>query len=190
MKTKLLLLGLVLPGIASAHTVNGDVSGLMHGLMHPLSGIDHLLAMLAVGLWAAQMGNKARWALPCCFVVVVALGAMVGIAGFSLPWTEQGIVLSVLVFGVLVSGAWKLPLALSLPVVGSLAVFHGLAHGSEMPTTMNSLDYMMGFSIATALLHMAGISLVLLFRKADIEPLSRLAGTAIALGGMALALSS
>ncbi len=189
MKTRLLLLSLAIPGIASAHTVNGDVSGLMHGLMHPLSGIDHLLAIIAVGLWASQQRNQGQWALPLGFVGLMLVGGLIAFSGIQFPWVEQGILMSVLILGVLAAGAFRLPVFQSTLLVGSMAVFHGLAHGLEMPTAMNSLSYSLGFAISTALLLIASIRFMKLLTSHGLEGLGRLAGAAIAFGGVALALA-
>ena len=130
------------------HDFTWDFSG---GFAHPLSGWDHLLAMIAVGLWAAQLGGRARWLVPSAFVGVMALGAALGHAGLMFPGVEQGIAASVLVLGLLIATAVRLPVAAGMALVGLFAGFHGIAHGAEMPATAGGLSYGAGFILATAL---------------------------------------
>ena len=184
-----LVLLAAIPAIASAHPGHDgghgfgwDFSG---GFAHPLSGWDHLLAMVAVGLWAAQLGGRARWLVPAAFVSVMTLGAVLGHGGFQIPGTEQGIAASVLVLGLLVATAARLPVSIGMAVVGVFALFHGIAHGAEMPATAAGLEYGLGFVLATALLHAAGLGLGLLTaRKSAVIP--QTAGAAIALAGVAM----
>ncbi len=150
---------------AAAHTGHG-LDGIAAGFAHPFSGVDHLLAMIAVGAWAAQQGARAVWALPAAFVGVMALGGVLGFAGLALAGTESVILASVLVFGAVVAAAAKLPLAVAAPVVGAFALFHGLAHGTELPEAANAPAYAAGFVAATALLHTAGIALAFALRGA------------------------
>lgn len=150
---------------AMAHTGHG-LDGLGAGFAHPFHGVDHLLAMIAVGAWAAQQGGRAVWALPAAFVCVMALGGVLGFAGYTLPGTESVIVASVLVLGAVVAAAAKLPLAVAAPAVGAFALFHGLAHGAELPEAANAPAYAAGFVAATALLHGAGIALAFALRGA------------------------
>ncbi|AJQ96674.1 HupE/UreJ family protein [Gynuella sunshinyii] len=180
---------LALPVFASAHTGVSTANGLSHGFGHPLGGLDHLLAMLAVGLWAAQMGGRAIWAVPCSFVGVMIVGGVLGFTGVALPWVEQGIALSVLLLGVLIAGAFRLPVLLSAIVVGVFALFHGHAHGAEMPLTAGTLSYVTGFVAATVLLHSAGIASGLLIHKTRNDLLSRVAGGAIAMVGVYLSIA-
>jgi urease accessory protein len=160
----------------------------MSGLAHPLGGLDHILAMVAVGLWAAQRGGRALWIAPVTFVSVMAIGAGLGIAGFSLPLVAQGILASVLVLGVLIAAAVRLPLMASILLIGLFALFHGHAHGTEMAPAISSLIYGLGFMIATAALHAAGIGLGLAARQAGSGLAIRYAGGAIAACGLALCL--
>ena len=148
-----------LSGVASAHTGAGDVTGFWHGLAHPIGGLDHMLAMVAVGLWAAQIGKKALWLLPSTFVVAMASSSLIGHFGRSLPGIELGILASDFILGLLLLFATRLPLALSMGIVGILAIFHGYAHGAEMPATASGLAYGFGFIVSTALLHLAGIGM-------------------------------
>lgn len=152
-------ISLWIPKIASAHTGVGDVTGFWHGLEHPIGGLDHILAMLAVGLWAAQMGGKALWLVPGAFVTAMIGSSVMGHFGLPLPGVEQGIVASDFILGMLLLFAVRLPLALSAGIVGVLAIFHGYAHGAEMPATASGLAYGFGFIISTTLLHVAGIGI-------------------------------
>jgi len=180
---------LLLPGIAFAHTGVGETTGFLHGLSHPIGGADHFLAMLAVGLWAAQIGGRALWAVPSTFVAVMILGAMLGFSGVALPFIEEGILVSVLILGVLIAGSFKLPLAYSVLMVGIFAIFHGHAHGAEMPATALAASYIVGFAVATAALHLVGIGLGILMQKTDLQLVNRCAGGAIALSGIYLTLA-
>ena len=186
--SKFVFLLLFLPGVALAHTGVGETTGFMHGFSHPIGGADHLLAMLAVGLWASQIGGKALWAVPCTFVVVMILGGILSFSGIPVAFVEEGILISVLIFGVLIAAAFKLPLACSVLIVGFFAIFHGYAHGAEMPATVVAVSYIIGFLLATAILHLAGISLGILLQKTNQQTLNRFAGGAIALSGIYLAM--
>jgi urease accessory protein len=179
---------LLVPTLAHAHPGH-DGTGFLHGFSHPLSGLDHLLAMLAVGLWAAQMGGRARWAVPATFVGVMALGGALGMAGLHLPMMESGIAASVLVLGLLVAASARLSLAAAMPLVAVFALFHGFAHGMEMPASASCFAYAAGFVLATAALHAAGIGLGMGIQRVTSAPLVRFAGAAIAVVGMTLALS-
>ncbi|MDO8264286.1 MAG: HupE/UreJ family protein [Gallionella sp.] len=179
----------LLPISALAHTGTGQSTGFSTGFMHPAGGADHLLAMLAVGLWAAQTGGRAAWAVPGTFVSMMLAGGVLGMSGVHVPYMEAGIVVSVLVLGVLIAGAFKLPLAISGLLVGIFAVFHGHAHGAEMPIAVGAVSYSAGFALATALLHAAGILAGTGLRKLNIEKITRFAGGAIALSGIYLAVS-
>ncbi|MBE1236357.1 HupE/UreJ family protein [Phaeovibrio sulfidiphilus] len=147
------------PQVALAHTGFGSTSGFAHGFLHPVSGLDHLLAMVMVGILAWQLGGRALWALPVTFVGVMALGGALGMAGVSVPFVEVGIALSVVVLGLAVAFRVGVPLAGLLSLVAVFAVFHGHAHGAEMPETVAGYAYGLGFLVATMLLHLAGISL-------------------------------
>jgi len=155
----------LLVSIAQAHPGHeGDHGGGLSwdfagGFGHPLGGLDHLLAMLAVGLWAAQLGGRARWAGPGAFLGALAAGAALGAGGVDFSWLEQGIAASVLVLGLLVVTAVRLPLAAGMGMAAVFALFHGVAHGAEMPANASGLVYGMGFLAATALLHAAGLGL-------------------------------
>ncbi len=187
--SKFAFLLLFLPGVALAHTGVGETTGFIHGVSHPIGGADHLLAMLAIGLWASQIGGRALWAVPCTFVAVMILGGILGFSGVTVPFIEEGILISVLIFGVLIAGAFKLPLVYSVLIVGFFAIFHGHAHGAEMPVAIGASLYIVGFAFATAILHLAGISLGVLLQKTNLPTVNRFAGGAIALSGIYLAIS-
>ncbi len=172
-----------------AHTGAGSVSGFMAGLSHPIGGLDHVLAMVAVGLWAAQLGGKALWQVPAAFVGMMLAGAGLSSTGGSLPFGEAGILLSVLVLGALIAAAVRVPVAVGAVLVGLFAVFHGHAHGAEMPAQAGALAYMAGFALATAALHGAGMALGLAFSHARLQVAARWAGAAIVLSGAYLAMA-
>lgn len=175
-------------GAAAAHTGHGDTASFAHGFAHPLLGLDHLLAMIAVGLWAAQIGARALWLVPAAFVGVMAAGAAAAVSGLGLPVVEIGVVGSVLVLGVLVALAPRLPLWAPAAIVGLLALFHGHAHGTEMPEGASGLAYGIGFVLATATLHGVGLAMGLSATRLSGIAL-RAGGAAIAAGGIALMLA-
>lgn len=150
---------LVLPTAAFAHTGVGEASGLVHGFGHPASGLDHILAMVMVGLFAYQLGSRALWLVPATFVLVMAAGGVLGVTGINVPFVEMGIALSVIVVGAIVAVGVKAPVAVAMGIVGLFATFHGYAHGAEMPENAGGLAYGAGFMIATALLHILGIGM-------------------------------
>src|SRR3989338_3353767 len=163
------VLGALLPSFAYAHVGLGEASGFVHGLAHPASGLDHVCAMLAVGLWAAQTGGRSVWAVPLTFVGVTALGGALPLLGVGLPFVEQGIVLSVLLLGVLIAASVRLPLRLGSAMVGLFALWHGHAHGAEIPAMTPGLLYGLGFMLATVLLHTAGIGFGLGLQRLERE---------------------
>ena len=177
---------LLLTGVgAQAHILPNDARGFGSGFAHPLHGLDHILVMVAVGLWAAQLGGRARWLVPASFVGVMALGGALAMAGLRVPFTEEGILLSVLVLGVLIAVAARFPLAASMAIVGVFAFFHGHSHGAEMPANAVSYAYGVGFALATVLLHASGIALANAVNSARL-PVVRWAGAAIAVAGICL----
>lgn len=179
------------PSLAQAHPgFPGHTHGLANGLAHPVTGLDHLCAMVAVGLWAAQRGGRALWVVPSVFVSVMILGAALGMASVSVPLAEPGIVASVLVLGVLIVAAIRLPLAVSGFMVGVFALCHGYSHGAEMPASASGLIYGLGFISATASLHLLGIGLGLLTQRSGSARLIRCAGGAIAVCGVYLCLAT
>lgn len=178
--------------VAFAHTGEGYLSGFGYGFMHPFGGFDHLLAMVAVGLWATQVGGRAAWVVPLAFVSAMALGGILGMSGVSLPFTESGILTSVVLLGALILLAIRPPLWIGAGLGGLFAVFHGQAHGTEMPVSVSGLEYALGFMVATALLHLAGVGLGLLTTRiirltalSRLEPL-RWIGALILFGGIYL----
>lgn len=153
----LALAGLLVATPAAAHTGVGATAGFTHGFLHPVGGLDHVLAMVAVGLFAWLLSGRALWLVPAAFVVMMAAGGALGMLAVGVPYVETGIALSVIVIGGMVALGKSLPLAVAVAVVGAFAIFHGHAHGTEMPETMSGLAYGVGFMTATALLHGAGI---------------------------------
>lgn len=170
---------------AQAHILPNDVHGFGSGFAHPLHGLDHILAMVAVGLWAGQLGGRARWLVPASFVAVMALGGALAMAGLRVPYTEEGILLSVLVLGILVAVAARFPLPASMAIVGIFAFFHGHSHGMEMPANAVGYAYGAGFVLATVLLHAVGIGLAYTVHSVNL-PVVRWAGAAIAVAGICL----
>ncbi len=179
----LLLLGL--PTLAHAHVGHGDPGGFSHGLMHPIGGLDHILAMIAIGLWAVQLGGRALWIFPVTFLSTLFLGGILGIEGFALPFIEPGILASVLVLGLLITFAARLPLAATIPLIAAFGIFHGFAHGAEMPVTISSLAYSAGFLLASTGLIVAGMALAAALHGAARASLIRPIGAAIAALGAA-----
>lgn len=171
---------------AQAHIIPGDVHGFGSGFAHPLHGLDHILVMIAVGLWAAQLGGRARWLVPASFVGVMALGGALAMSGLRVPFTEEGILLSVLVMGILIAVAARFPLPASMAIVGLFAFFHGHSHGMEMPVNAVGLAYGAGFALATALLHACGIGMGMLAHQCARPPVIRFAGAAITVAGVCL----
>lgn len=149
---------------AHAHVQQGQAISFVTGLEHPWSGLDHVLAMVAVGLWGAQLGNPAIWILPITFPLVMSLGAMMGLLGIPLPGIEIGIAVSAIVLGAMILGEVRPNLIVAAMIVGCFAVFHGHAHGTELPTGQSGMLYSMGFVIATGCLHCIGITIGLIHR--------------------------
>lgn len=147
------------PATAMAHPGHGAPADFYHGLLHPFSGLDHLLVMLGVGMFAFLLGGRARWRLPLTFVSVMAMSAWLSARGAALSGIELAIALSVLAMGLLLARGKSLPIALALPLIALFAVFHGLAHGSEMPMSASGFAYGAGFVLATAGLHGTGLLL-------------------------------
>jgi urease accessory protein len=184
-----ILTALMVPSLAHAHVGIGQTSGIFYGLAHPTSGVDHFVAMVAVGLWAAQRGGRAVWAVPLSFVSVMAAGCLFSKAGVSLPFIEQGIIVSVLVLGMLIVAAIRLPVVASSFLVALFAIFHGHAHGAEMPDTVSGLAYGIGFMIATGLLHTLGIGIGVLAQRLICQRATQYAGGAITAIGIYLCFS-
>jgi urease accessory protein len=155
---------LVWTAYVHAHAERGQAVGFVTGFGHPWSGFDHVLAMIAVGIWGAQLGEPALWLLPLVFPMVMAHGAFLGLIGLPLPGVEVGIALSALLLGAMVGGEVRPKLVVAALLVGAFAVFHGHAHGTELPAGQSGLLYSMGFVVATGCLHGVGIALGLLHR--------------------------
>lgn len=168
---------------AQAHTGAGHAGGFASGFMHPILGWDHVVAMVAVGLWAAFLGRPAIWLLPVVFPLVMALGAAAGILGLPLPAVEAGIALSGVVLGLMVALAVRAPIWVAGVIVGAFAIFHGHAHGTELPQAANPFAYGTGFVLGTGLLHLAGIALGLLTASTAGRTVVRAIGLAIAATG-------
>jgi len=183
---------LLVPLMASAHPgFPGHTHGFANGFAHPLSGLDHLLAMTAVGIWAVQRGGRALWMVPLAFVSVMTFGGMLGMAGFGqIPLIEQAIAASVLVMGIFIATAARLPLSASVFIIGLFALFHGYAHGAEMPATASGLLYGVGFVLATTMLHLFGMGIGLAARGMNSAKAVRYGGWAIAACGVYLFLSA
>ena len=179
----------VLPGTAFAHPGHELVSGAAGGLMHPFTGLDHILAMLLVGVFAYQLGGRALWALPLTFLAAMAAGGLLGSAGPESWMVETGIALSVIGLGAAVALNVRAPVALAAAAVGVFAVFHGFAHGAEMPATADAVSYGAGFMLGTAILIVTGIGAAFALNKARGEPaggLMRSAGTVAAVAGVGI----
>jgi urease accessory protein len=174
---------------AMAHTGIGDTHGFVHGFMHPVSGIDHIMAMFAVGLLAANWGGRAIYFLPLSFLAMMTVGGILGLNAVEIPMVELGISLSLVIFGLALALNISLPLIAGMGIIGFFALFHGHAHGSEMPDDISGLDYAVGFLIATGVLHAVGISFGLLLPRLSIPNAARISqacGILIVLTGGAL----
>lgn len=177
------------PSLALAHTGVGQTVGFVHGFSHPLSGLDHILAMVMVGVLAWQIGGRAVWIVPTTFVAVMALGGALGMMGIAVPFVEAGIALSVIVLGAIIALGIRAPVAVAAGMVGLFAIFHGHAHGSEMPAAAAGMAYAAGFMIATATLHVAGLAIgFVIARIGDRQGalVTRSAGGIAALAGVGL----
>lgn len=179
-----LLLALAWPGTAGAHVQGGEAAGLVAGLEHPVSGLDHVLAMIAVGLWGAQLGVPAVWLLPVTFPMVMAFGGTLGLMGVALPGIELGIAASAIALGLAVFLEARPQPWLAALLVGAFAICHGNAHGTELPHGGNALLYSIGFVAATGTLHAVGIGLGLLHRWELGRAALRAAGAGVALAGV------
>lgn len=181
-----LLANLWLSGSATAHVSASHVNGFWAGVAHPIGGLDHILAMVAVGLWAAQLGKKALWAVPLSFVAVMTGGAWLGTMQLNLPFVEQGILASDFILGLVILCAVRLPLMVSASLVGILAVFHGYAHGAEMPATASGLAYGAGFLVSTVALHLSGLVVGLGLKAMTVKLSAKVQDWALRCGGVAI----
>lgn len=179
---------LALSGPAVAHVGAGEVSGFAYGLAHPLGGLDHVLAMVAVGLLAASLGGRAIWLVPAAFVLMMAAGGLLAMWQVNVPYVELGIAASVVVLGLAVAARVALPTLAAMALVGFFALFHGHAHGAEMPADASGAGYAAGFMLATALLHAAGIALGLAIQRIGTAGANvrQVGGAALSLAGVAL----
>src|SRR5262245_21084348 len=185
------VISVALAAPAFAHTgVGAHSHGFAAGFLHPLMGLDHMLAMLGVGVWAAQLGKRATWLVPAAFVAVMIAGAGLALSGIAMPMVEFGIAGSVLVIGGLIAFGTRLPAGLAMGLVGLFALFHGHAHGTELPGFAHPAAYGAGFVVATALLHGAGVGIALAVRRHAAKLPFRLAGAAMAVVGGGLLLGA
>lgn len=181
------LLGLLLlcaAAAARAHTGEEGASGFISGFLHPVTGFDHLLAMVAVGIWGAALGRPLLWALPVAFPMLMVVGGILGITGVPLPYVESGIAVSVVVLGLAIAVAWRAPVAVAVAIVAAFGVFHGYAHGVELPDAASPGAYVAGFVVCTGLLHLIGIGLGSIERLPKGTQILRASGGLIAAAGV------
>ncbi len=167
-----------------AHEQQGQAAGFVTGLAHPVSGLDHVLAMIAVGLWGAQLGAPAIWLLPVTFPLMMAAGGFLALIGLPVPGVEIGIAVSAILLGAMVTTQWRPQLWAAASIVALFAVFHGHAHGTELPAGQNGLVYSLGFVMATGLLHAVGIAIGLVHRWSAGRLVLRGAGAVVTLAGI------
>ena len=177
-----LAIGLCAPALA--HSGEGVAGGFVAGFLHPISGIDHLLAMIAVGIWGATLGRPLLIALPVTFPLLMVVGGILGISGIPLPLVETGVGGSVIVLGLAIALAWRAPIPVALAIVSVFGIYHGHAHGTELPASAAPSAYSAGFVFCTGLLHLTGIALGLLKRLPQGDSMLRAAGGAIAATGI------
>lgn len=189
LKMGLVALVAAIPALASAHPGHEHASSFMTGFMHPMVGLDHLLAMLAIGLWGASLGGRALWAVPVAFVATMLFGGGLVIAGVQIPFIEQGIALSVILIGALLVSAVRFPIVASVSIAGLFAVFHGAAHGVEIPLHTNAMEYGLGFAAATLALHIVGLGFGTTMIRFQTPIVTRVTGSLIALAGVFLAIA-
>ncbi|HKX07992.1 MAG TPA: HupE/UreJ family protein [Stellaceae bacterium] len=169
---------------ALAHIIQGEAGGFGQGFEHPLTGADHFLAMFAVGIWGAQMGGRAVWALPVTFPLIMTVGGIAGMLGLPLPHVELGIAVSILALGSAIAFGWRPIEAVALILIGVFAICHGYAHGVELPNAADPADYAVGFVLATGMIHLLGVGVGLALNKPLEGRLSRALGGLIAVGGI------
>jgi urease accessory protein len=179
-----LLAALLLALPAYAHEQQGQAAGFLSGLQHPVSGLDHVLAMVAVGLWGAQLGAPAIWLLPVTFPLMMACGGFLGLVGVPLPGVEIGIAVSAILLGAMVATQSRPPLWMAVAAVALFAVFHGHAHGTELPPGQSGLMYSVGFVVATGGLHATGIAIGFIHRWPAGRIALRIAGAAVGSAGV------
>ncbi len=185
---KILFATLLVLGVTPvfAHPGHGLTDSFAAGVAHPLSGLDHIAVMVAVGLWAALKGGRALWVWPAAFVGVMLIGGVLGMMHVALPFVEPGILASVVVLGLMVALAVDLPVWAGATIVAVFALLHGHAHGTEVAENVGGIEYMAGFTLATAMLHGVGIGFAQLMARAQLRPLIRVAGVACVLIGAGL----
>lgn len=174
---------------ALGHTTTGVALGFKSGFVHPLTGLDHILAMVAVGIWGAQLELPAIWLLPVTFPLVMSIGGVLGVRGVAIPGVEVGVAASALVLGAMILLAARPPLWVATIIVGSFAILHGHAHGAELPHAARPLAYGAGFVLSTGLLHLTGVSIGLIHKWPIGEKVLRVAGAGISLTGFFLLLA-
>ncbi|HEY6859198.1 MAG TPA: HupE/UreJ family protein [Pseudolabrys sp.] len=185
--TTFIIFFVLAPAAALAHPGHDGPGGIMYGFVHPVTGIDHVLAMIAVGVLAALYGGRALWLVPLSFVAAMAIAGVIGMAGIVIPVAEVGIGVSVVVLGLAIAFQLRPPTFVAMAVVGFFALFHGYAHGAELPDGITGLSFALGFLFATALLHGTGVGLALLMqRQASSRRLLQVGGGAMALVGIAV----
>ncbi|MDX1814726.1 MAG: HupE/UreJ family protein [Thermodesulfobacteriota bacterium] len=175
---------ILVPATVFAHQETGSITGIVSGLKHPVSGMDHVLAMISVGLWGAQLGAPAVWLLPVAFPMVMAFGGMLGLMGTSLPGIEIGIAVSAIALGAMIVTESRPPLWIAAALVGFFAIFHGHAHGTELPAGSSGLLYSIGFVAATGMLHGVGIAMGLVHRFRGGRLAVRAAGAVVSAAGV------
>lgn len=187
MRVLLALLLALLPTAAFAHPGHGEAVGFMAGFLHPMGGLDHILAMVAVGVFAFVLGGRALWLVPMSFVGMMLVGFLLGVGHVDLPFVELGIALSSIVIGAAAAWGKPMPVAAAMSLVGVFAIFHGHAHGAEMPANEGGLEFALGFVAATALLHIVGVAGALGVARLSGrfgKPIARIAGAVFAVGGL------
>ena len=176
--------------VAQAHTGDAQADGFIAGVLHPLTGFDHLLAMVAVGIWGATLGMPLLWVLPVAFPLMMVVGGVLGIFGVPLPFVESGIAVSVIVLGLAIAMAWRAPMAVAVAIVAAFGVFHGHAHGAELPTAASPAAYVAGFVVCTGALHLLGIAIGALKALPKGAQVLRVGGGLIALAGVWILIGS
>ncbi|GIL41560.1 HupE/UreJ family protein [Roseiterribacter gracilis] len=183
MRYKVTFAALLFAAPAAAHSGANLPGGFHYGLIHPLTGFDHVLAMVSVGLWGAFLGRPLIYALPILFPLLMVCGAALGMLGVALPPAELGVALSVLVLGGAIALGWRAPVWLAMMIVAVFAIFHGYTHGIELPSATDPIGYSAGFVLATGLLHVAGISIGLLNNSRHGALLTRSLGALFSFAG-------
>ena len=182
-----LCITLVLMSLASAayaHSGEEGANGFLAGVLHPVTGFDHLLAMVAVGIWGATLGRPLIWVLPVAFPMLMVVGGILGITGVAVPYIETGIAFSVIVLGLAIAADWRAPAGVAVAIVAAFGVFHGYAHGAELPSAASPAAYVAGFVLCTGALHLAGIGIGALKSLSKGTQGLRICGGLIALAGV------